>query len=117
TGEAEQKPLKPFQRHALNAGDRFDFDVVKPGRYRLLVQTGDDANLRLLPSLQPQEPVEQACQPWNGEAVQVPVAGVFEDDQRLRDAYSGNTTIVKDGKVELTPAPGSNGLLLIEAAD
>ncbi|AZZ44860.1 alpha-amylase [Pseudomonadaceae bacterium SI-3] len=117
TGEAEQKPLKPFQRHALSAGDRFDFDVVKPGRYRLLVQTGDDANLRLLPSRQSQEPVEQACQPWNGEAVQVPVAGVFEDGQRLRDAYSGNTTIVKDGKVELTPAPGSNGLLLIEAAE
>jgi alpha-amylase len=116
-GEAEHQPLKPFQRHKLKPGSRFDFSVTKPGRYRLLVRTGDDANLRLSPVRQSSEPVEQACRPWNGEAVQVPVAGVFDNGQRLRDAYSGNTATVQNGKVELTPAPHSNGLLLIEAAD
>ncbi|KJH79927.1 alpha-amylase [Stutzerimonas stutzeri] len=116
-GEAKAQSLKPFQRHELNADSRFDFDVTTPGRYRLLIKTGDDANLRLLPIRPPSEPVVQACRPWDGEAVQVPVAGVFSNGQRLRDAYSGNTATVQNGKVELTPAPGSDGLLLIEAAE
>ncbi|MFL9814956.1 alpha-amylase [Stutzerimonas sp. VN223-3] len=115
--EAERQPFKPFQRHELKPGSRFDFRVTKPGRYRLLVQTGDDANLRLLPIRQGSKPVEQACRPWNGEAIQVPVADVFENGQRLRDAYSGNTATVQNGKIELTPAPDSGGLLLLEAAD
>lgn len=116
-GATEYELLKPFQRHDLKPGSNFHFKVTKPGRYRLLVQTGEDANLRLLPIRQESKPVEHACRPWNGEAVQVPVAGVFDDGQRLRDAYSGNTATVQNGKIELTPAPESNGLLLIEAAD
>lgn len=115
--EALTQSLKPFQRHNLNADSRFDFEVTEPGRYRLLIKTGEDASLRLLPIRQTGEPVEQACRPWAGEAVQVPVAGVFDNGQRLRDAYSGSTATVQNGKVELTPAPGSDGLLLIEAAE
>jgi len=46
---ADGQPLKPFQRQELNSASRFDYQVTRPGRYRLLIQTGDDANLRLLP--------------------------------------------------------------------
>jgi alpha-amylase len=116
-GEAQQLPLKPFQRHELDADSRFDFSVAEPGRFRLLVQTGEDANVRLLPIRRTSEPVEQACRPWKGEAVRVPVTGVFEEGQLLRDAYSGKTATVRSGEVELTPAAGSDGLLLIEAVD
>ncbi|MCQ4317405.1 alpha-amylase [Stutzerimonas zhaodongensis] len=114
---ADGQPLKPFQRQELNSASRFDYQVTRPGRYRLLIQTGDDANLRLLPVRQESKAVEQACRPWNGEAVQVPVADVFDNGQRLRDAYSGNTATVQNGMIELTPAPESDGLLLIEVAD
>ncbi|MCJ0972586.1 alpha-amylase [Pseudomonas sp. PS1] len=114
---ARPEPMKPFLRHSLTTGNGYEFSVTEAGRYRLLVQTGEDASLRLLPIRQHREPPEPVCQPWSGGAVQVPVTGVFEDGQRLRDAYSGDTAIVENGQVELTPAPGSDGLLLIEAAD
>lgn len=112
--DGDRLPLEPFQRHALNGRHRFDFLVTEPGRYRLLVQTGEDANLRLLPIRQKEAAVETACRPWHGETLEVPVAGVFADGQRLRDGYSGNTAVVRDGRIELTPAPGSDGLLLLE---
>lgn len=43
--------------------------------------------------------------------VSVPVAGVFADGQRLRDAYTGNTAVVRQGRVSLQAA----GMLLLEA--
>ena len=37
---------------------------------------------------------------------EIPVSGVFSDGQKLRDAYSGKTAMVKDGQVTLeTPFP------------
>lgn len=115
--DATRQPLKAFQRHELDSDTRFDFSVAEPGRFRLLVQTGKDANVRLVPVRETSEPEEQACRPWTGEAVRVPVVSVFEDGQELSDAYSGKTARVRNGEIELTPAPGSNGLLLIEAVD
>lgn len=113
--DADSQPLKPFQRHELDERSRFDFSVTEPGRYRLLVQTGEGANLRLLPIRQKEAATETVCQPWNGEALDVPVAGVFADGQRLRDGYSGQTAVVSNGRISLTPAPDSGGLLLLEA--
>lgn len=43
---------------------------------------------------------------------EIPVSGVFSDGQKLRDAYSGKTTVVKNGQVMLeTPYP----IVLLEA--
>src|SRR5690606_11160216 len=115
TRDADSQPLEPFQRHELNDRSRFDFRVTEPGRYRLLVQTGEEANLRLLPSRQKEAATETACRPGNGEALDVPAAGVFADGQRLRDGDSGQTAVVSNGRTSLTPAPDSGGLLLLEA--
>lgn len=46
----------------------------------------------------------------NGD-VTVPVAGVFVDGQRLRDANTGNTAVVRQGSVKMHAA----GMLLLEA--
>ncbi|MHA6492869.1 alpha-amylase [Pseudomonas borbori] len=108
--------LKPFQRQVLQPDSRYDFAVPKAGRYRLLVQTGAEAHLRLLPMPAQAKPAETACRSWNGEALEVNVSGVFADGQQLRDAYSGQSAQVANGRVSLTPAADSGGLLLLEAA-
>ena len=42
----------------------------------------------------------------NDKAVPIPVAGVFNDGQTVRDWYSGKTAVVSGGKVQFgTPAP------------
>lgn len=116
SGDAQ--PLKPYQRHDLDARSRFDFVVTQPGHYRLLVQTGDDPHLRLLPvRKEAKTPAQPSCKPWNGEPMTVEVNGVFAEGQLLRDAYGGDSAPVRDGQVRLAPAADSDGLLLIEAVD
>ena len=56
------------------------------------------------------------CIEWDGGPVEVSVAEVFKDGTELRDSYSGQTAKVKGGKVKLTPAAESGGLLLLEEA-
>lgn len=58
-----------------------------------------------------------SCSAWGGEPVTVKVGETFAEGERVRDFYSGATTTVINGEVTLTPAVGSNGLLLIEPAD
>lgn len=78
--------------------------------------------LKLLPKKTASEPFtrplpEISCQQWSGEAVTVDVSSQFNDGETLRDFYSGNLATVVDGQVTMIPAKGSNGLLLLEAAD
>ncbi|MFQ3229201.1 alpha-amylase [Reinekea sp.] len=58
---------------------------------------------------------ETQCATWQGEPVTVNVSSQFDDNEQIRDFYSGQVATVKQGHVTLTPANGSNGLLLIEA--
>lgn len=116
-GDDAGEALKPFQRFDLRPASRFDFAVAEAGRYRLLVETGADAHLRLLPLRSEIAQQQSACSAWNGEALSVDVSSVFADGQRLRDAYSGQHALVENGHIDLTPAPESGGLLLLEAAD
>lgn len=114
---ATSQPLAPYQRQDWHADSHLRLQLDKPGRYRLLVQDGDEAHLRLLPiKATATGPQTQACRPWQGEALSVEVSQVFAEGQRLRDAYSGQTATVENGRVRLTPAPHSDGLLLLEAA-
>lgn len=57
------------------------------------------------------------CARWDGGAVTVDVSNSFGNGETLRDYYSGNLATVTDGRVSMTPAKGSNGLLLLESAD
>ena len=115
--DGDGEALKPFQRFELNGDSSYQFAVTEAGRYRLLVQTGEDAHLRLLPVSSEPAQQQSACSTWNGEALSVDVASVFADGQRLRDAYSGQSALVENGRISLTPAAESGGLLLLEAAE
>ena len=54
------------------------------------------------------------CQQWQGGAVTASVGKAWPDGTWLRDAYSGAQAQVRAGKITLTPAPGSEGILLLE---
>jgi alpha-amylase len=114
----ENTALAPFRRQPLGKDSAYRYEVPEAGRYRLIVETGASASLRLLP-IKAAEPKAAAavCRAWDGGAVEVAVGDVFRDGQTLRDALSGATTVVRDGRVRLQPAAGSDGLLLLEAAD
>jgi len=47
-----------------------------------------------------------------GLEVTVPVSGIFEDGDRVRNAYDGVTAVAADGKV--TFSTGANGVILLE---
>jgi len=114
----ENTVLAPFRRQPLGKDSAYRYEVPEAGRYRLIVETGASAALRLLP-VKAAEPNAAApvCQAWDGRPVNVAVGGVFRNGQTLRDALSGATAVVRNGQVTLQPAAGSDGLLLLEAAE
>lgn len=109
------QPLALYQRHTWQDDSHLSLQVPYAGRYRLLFQGGDAANLRLLPVKE--VTTRAACSTWQGESLSVEVASVFAEGQVLRDAYSGQSATVNSGRISFTPAPNSNGLLLLEAAE
>jgi alpha-amylase len=114
---AEQvQALALYQRQAWQTDSHLSLQVPAAGRYRLLFQDGDDAHLRLLP-VKAATASQVTCTVWQGQALNVDVSRVFADGQPLRDAYSGQVATVEQGQVQMTPAPQSGGLLLLEAAE
>lgn len=117
-GAGAAQPLALYQRQDWQADSQLSLQLAEPGRYRLLFQDEAPAHLRLLPIKQTTTAAQtQACRRWRGEPLDVDVSRVFAEGQALRDAYSGQTTTVHNGRVQLTPAPDSEGLLLLEAAE
>jgi alpha-amylase len=58
----------------------------------------------------------QQCARWDGKAVSVDVSKAFSNGDLVRDFYSGQEATVANGRVVMTPAPESEGLLLLERA-
>ncbi|MDL0439363.1 alpha-amylase [Stutzerimonas frequens] len=114
----EAVALAPFRRQPLGTDSIYRYEVPEAGRYRLIVETGAAPALRLLP-IKAAEPVAATavCKPWEGGAVELAVGEVFGEGETLRDALSGATAVVRDGRVRLQPAAGSDGLLLLERAE
>ncbi|ELQ6216401.1 alpha-amylase [Cronobacter dublinensis] len=61
--------------------------------------------------------VVRQCPKWDGKPLTVAVKETFPEGSQVRDFYSGNIATVTQGTITLTPAPGSNGLLLLERAE
>lgn len=57
------------------------------------------------------------CPRWDGKPLTLDVGKTFAEGSTVRDFYSGQTAVVKQGKIALQPANGSNGLLLLESAE
>ena len=57
------------------------------------------------------------CPVWDGKPLSVDVSSTFAEGSRVREFYSGVVSVVHQGHITLQPAPGSDGLLLLEAAE
>lgn len=111
-------PLTLYRKQPLGKESAYRFNVPAAGNYRLIADLGDDPNLRLLPIKDVESPIPAiSCPAWDGEPITVSVGDVFAEGEQVRDAYSGQTTEVRGGRVTLTPAAGSDGLLLLEAVE
>ena len=103
---------QPFDLNVRVAGDiQFTLDAVAKTVTLKLMPKKTEAVVftRPLP--------ETSCPIWTDEPITVDVSAAFKDGETLRDFYSGNLAQVDQGKITLKPAPGSNGLLLLELAD
>ena len=99
----------PYQLRVLLDGDYdFTLDNAKADAPTLTVlrATHTGRVKRALP--------EVACHLWRGGAVTASVGKAWPDGTVLRDAYSGQQARVTAGQITLTPASGSEGILLLE---
>ncbi|WP_421178595.1 alpha-amylase [Aeromonas enteropelogenes] len=119
-GPSEAKPL-PFgtaqPMDKCSKGESFTLRVMLAGDYEFTFNP-DIPSLKVLRATKKSEfkrqPPQEPCISWDGGPVTVSLNGVWPDDTRLRDAYSGQEGVVKQGKLTLTPAKESGGLLLLE---
>lgn len=56
------------------------------------------------------------CPKWDGLPLTLDVSATFPEETAVRDYYSQQIAIVKNGQITLQPAATSNGLLLLERA-
>lgn len=97
-----------------------EWRIFRRGSYTVAVDTRSGTPTLLL-SIENTDPPEKAaalrqCPLWDGKPLTVEVSPTFAEGSQVRDFYSGQTAIVKQGKVTLQPAADSNGLLLLEQA-
>ncbi len=109
----------------------FQLKVFKPGRYTIALgeQTGnytltvnrevtEQEKAAAAAALAAGKPAEESsCSVYEGGPVEVAVGSTFAEGELVRDFYSGQTAKVVNGRVTLTPAPESDGLLLLEPAE
>lgn len=57
------------------------------------------------------------CPKWDGLPLTLDVSATFAEGAAVRDYYSQQIAIVKNGQITLQPAATSNGLLLLERAE
>lgn len=61
-------------------------------------------------------PTDRFCQASTREMT-IPVGDTFANGETVRDFYTGQTAIVRDGSVTITPGANAEGLVLLEAAN
>ncbi|WLQ12704.1 alpha-amylase [Hahella aquimaris] len=98
--------------------------IESAGVYQILLNQGDEPHFRVSKRAAPKPAAVQKtndnvadagfCAPAIEEQT-IQVAPVFKDGEWVRDFYSGRRAQVADGKVRLTPAENSEGLMLLEA--
>ena len=90
--------------------------IFRSGNYLAQIDTRSGTpTLRISLEQQPEpEAVAKICPKWDKQPLEIDVSDTFADGDTVRDAYSGNSAVVKNGKVTLTPDPLAGGLLLLE---
>lgn len=94
--------------------------LFKDGSYTLEIDTRSGTPTLMITVPREAEPtanVVRQCPTWDGSPLTLEVAHTFPEGSVIRDFYSGQTAMVKNGQITLQPAPASNGLLLLERAE
>ena len=95
----------------------FNIEVAEAGEYKFYLDLRDQENKKIGVQKFVAQTNTAGCPVWTGGAVTVKVGDTFKDGDVVKDYYSGSKATVKNGEVTMTPAAGSNGILLIEKAD
>ena len=102
-------------------GDAPSWRLFRDGDYQLQLDTRSGTptlmiTVRPLPSESSPSAMIR-CPVWDGKPLRINVSSTFAEGSRVREFYSGAVSIVQQGHVTLQPAAGSDGLLLLEAAE
>ncbi|BDY99545.1 hypothetical protein MUTS16_06190 [Escherichia coli] len=68
-------------------------------------------------AVEPVASLVRECPKWDGLPLTLDVSATFAEGAAVRDYYSQQIAIVKNGQITLQPAATSNGLLLLERAE
>ena len=94
--------------------------LFKDGSYTLEIDTRSGTPTLMITVPREAEPMAnmvRQCPTWDGSPLTLEVVQTFPEGSVVRDFYSGQTTMVKNGQITLQPALASNGLLLLERAE
>lgn len=114
-----QTPLKLNQTVSLIpcVGDTPHIRLFRDGNYLAQIDTRSGTpTLRISVEQLPDDTqnVAKTCPKWDKKALQIDVSRTFDEGDQVRDFYSGQTAVVKNGTVNLMPDPNAEGLLLLE---
>lgn len=94
--------------------------LFRDGEYTLQIDTRSGTPTLMISIQNAAEPVAslvRECPKWDGLPLIVDVSATFPEGAAVRDYYSQQIAIVKNGQITLQPAATSNGLLLLERAE
>lgn len=94
--------------------------LFKDGSYTLEIDTRSGTPTLMITVPREAEPMAnmvRQCPTWDGSSLTLEVTQTFPEGSVVRDFYSGQTAMVKNGQITLQPALASNGLLLLERAE
>ena len=98
-----------------------DWRLYRDGDYQIKIDTRSGTPTVMLsvkaPVVSNPTPLTQTCPRSDGKPLSIDVSKTFRDGETLRDYYSGQTAVVRQGKVTLQPTQESGGLLLLESAE
>lgn len=102
------------------ANGYYTINVLLPGSYNFTFDyTKEVPSVKVLKGtkkvvLKREPPRTIECDKWDGGAVTVNVSKAWRNGTKVRDAYTGQEAVVKSGKVTMTPAANSEGILMLE---
>lgn len=94
--------------------------LFRDGEYTLQLDTRSGTPTLMISIQNAVEPVAslvRECPKWDGLPLTLDVSATFPEGAAVRDYYSQQIAIVKNGQITLQPAATSNGLLLLERAE
>ena len=94
-------------------------EAMRYGAFNYITKpfSNDELLLSIQNAAEPVASLVRECPKWDGLPLTVDVSATFPEGAAVRDYYSQQIAIVKNGQIMLQPAATSNGLLLLERAE